>query len=233
MSVKIATFPFITLRNVGNPGLSRSGESRLFYNSATSTLQVSNNGSEYSDVGVTDGYVDGYGSGASRTLSNLASVSINTDLLPDSNSTRSIGSHANRWKDGYFSSLDLDGYMNLDGYLHLEGDLTLDGYGAIYNYNIPINVQTGTTYTLLSSDSGKTLTLDNGSAITVDIPAALPLGFNVRVVQIGAGQVTFVPAAGVTLNNRQSHTKTAGQYAVVSLVKHAAELFVLSGDSGA
>jgi hypothetical protein len=93
-----------------------------------------------------------------------------------------------------------------------------------------INVQTGTSYTLQATDNGKIVTFDNAAAITVTVPSGLGAGFNCMVVQKGAGQVTFVPS-GTTLNNRQAHTKTAGEQALVSLLADIADNFYLGGDT--
>ena len=80
-----------------------------------------------------------------------------------------------------------------------------------------INNQSGTTYTLVASDSGKVIVIDNSSAITVTLPNNLSAGFTCSVIQQGAGQITFTAASGAFLNNRQSHSKTFGQHAGVSL----------------
>lgn len=56
---------------------------------------------------------------------------------------------------------------------------------------IPVNVQVGTSYTILASDNGKLVTFDNGAAITVTVPTGLAVGFNCKVLQLGAGLVTF------------------------------------------
>lgn len=112
------------------------------------------------------------------------------------------------------------------------GDLTdgnFDGT-AILGFDASINDQTGTAYTLLSSDNGKVVVLDNASAVTVTVPSGLGAGFNCSFVQKGAGQVSF-SASGTTVNNRQSHTKINAQYGVASIVAYAADTFVLAGDT--
>jgi hypothetical protein len=83
--------------------------------------------------------------------------------------------------------------------------------------------------TLFSSDDGATLVFSSGSGITLTVPAGLGAGFGCVIVQNGAGQVTPT-AAGVTIASRQSYTKTAGQYAVMSLLAVAADTFILFGD---
>jgi hypothetical protein len=92
-----------------------------------------------------------------------------------------------------------------------------------------VNTQTGTTYTLVASDNGKVVTISNASAITLTVPSGLGAGFNCLVVQLGAGQITFA-ASSTTLNNRQSFTKTAGQYAIATVVAYASNTFITSGD---
>ena len=112
------------------------------------------------------------------------------------------------------------------------GDLTDGDFGgtAILGFDASINDQTGTTYTLLSSDNGKVVVLNNGSAVTVTVPSGLGAGFNCSFIQKGAGQVSFA-ASSTTINNRQSHTKINAQYGVASIVAYAADTFVLAGDT--
>ncbi len=94
-----------------------------------------------------------------------------------------------------------------------------------------VNAQTGTSYTLLSTDNGKIVTMSNAAAITLTVPSGLGAGFSCLVIQLAAGKVTPT-ASGTTLVQRQSYTKTAGQYAVMSLVAYAANTFAMSGDMG-
>jgi hypothetical protein len=91
-----------------------------------------------------------------------------------------------------------------------------------------MNTQTGTTYTLLASDNGKIITLNNASAITLTVPA-LFTGFNCMIVQLGAGEVTLTPS-GTTISNRSSYTKTAGTNAIVSLIGLSGTTFISAGD---
>jgi hypothetical protein len=78
----------------------------------------------------------------------------------------------------------------------------------------------------------------DGSGVTVTLPRDLPVGFFAYLEQGGAGQVTFAAGTGATLVNRQSHTKTAGQYALVSVFVRANDggqsaVWALNGDTGA
>lgn len=91
-----------------------------------------------------------------------------------------------------------------------------------------VNPQVGTTYTVLISDNGRVVTLNNGSAITVTVPSGLGAGFNCAFIQIGAGQVTLV-GSGATLNSSNG-LKTRVQYSVASIVAYATNIFSVSGD---
>jgi len=117
-----------------------------------------------------------------------------------------------------------------DGTVEIGGNLS--GTGSISGFDANLNDQTGTTYTLTSSDNGKVVTLNNANAITLTIAASLGDGFNCLIVQKGAGQVTLSAAAGVTVANRSSETKTAGQYATVSVINIGSDTYILSGDTG-
>jgi hypothetical protein len=76
----------------------------------------------------------------------------------------------------------------------------------------------------------------SGSAVTATLAATAVPGTLVVVTQADVGQVTFTPASGGSLRNRQSHTKTAGRWATVSLlvrenVGGSAAEWVLAGDT--
>lgn len=80
------------------------------------------------------------------------------------------------------------------------------------------------------------LQVNSGSGVTLTLPNDLPVGFSFLVEQAGAGQVTFSAASGATLVNRQSFTKTAGQYANVSVyvrsnTNNVSAIWLLAGDA--
>ena len=101
---------------------------------------------------------------------------------------------------------------------------------------LTLNTQTGTTYTLVLSDTGKFVTLNNGSAITLTIPTnssvAFPIGTQVNLLQLGAGQVT-VGGAGVTIRSQGSKLKLNGIYSAASCIKIATDEWVLVGNTAA
>lgn len=78
----------------------------------------------------------------------------------------------------------------------------------------------GTTDTILSSDCGKTIVFTSGSAITLTTLASIVSGTetcSIAVNQAGAGQVTVSNGGGATQVSYSGCTKTAGQYATLSL----------------
>ncbi len=103
------------------------------------------------------------------------------------------------------------------------------GGNAILGFDATLNDQTD-NYTLQTSDAGKVVVINKGTAVNLTVPASLGAGFTCSVVQKGAGQVTFV-ASSTTINNRQSHTKIAGQHGVATLISTASDVFVLAGDT--
>jgi len=96
---------------------------------------------------------------------------------------------------------------------------------------ITVNAQTGTSYTLVVGDVGRLVTCSNAASITVTIPAStFAIGDQINIMQLGAGQVTFSPAATVTMKSSGTKTKTFGQYAVATLICIATNDWVLVGN---
>ena len=81
-------------------------------------------------------------------------------------------------------------------------------------------------YPLTAADNGKVIQSTSASAITITIPSSLPAGFNCTIVQMGAGQITL---AG-TYFNRGNFTKTASQYAIVSILHMGSNNIIVSGE---
>tara|TARA_R110000822_G_scaffold4459_3_gene19175 strand:- start:1473 stop:1856 length:384 start_codon:yes stop_codon:yes gene_type:complete len=102
---------------------------------------------------------------------------------------------------------------------------------------IAINAQTGTTYTTVLTDDGKLITCSNASAISVTIPpnssVAYGIGTQINFAQLGAGQVTLVAGAGVTLNSAGAKLKLNAQYAVATCVKTDTNTWFVVGNLSA
>jgi hypothetical protein len=99
--------------------------------------------------------------------------------------------------------------------------------------NLTLNAQTGTTYTLVAGDSGRLVTLSNGSPITVTIPPSVyAVGEQINIAQTGAGQVTFAQGAGVTINSTgaaPTAPKIAKQYGAATAICTASNVFLVIG----
>jgi hypothetical protein len=96
-------------------------------------------------------------------------------------------------------------------------------------------INVAASISLAAGFNGSITNVTASSAITLTLPNNLAQGFYCTVVQSGAGQITFAPAAGATLNNRQGLTHSAGQYAACSLIVTsnsggASAVYVLGGD---
>ena len=99
---------------------------------------------------------------------------------------------------------------------------------------VSINAQTGTAYTLVLADAGKIVSMSNASANTLTIPTnaavALPVGTVINVTQLGAGTTTIKGDTGVTVNGTSAGSEAiSAQYKSASLVKHAADTWVVEG----
>jgi len=90
-----------------------------------------------------------------------------------------------------------------------------------------VNAQT-ISYQVQASDNGKVVTMDSGSAMNLTVPAGLGAGFSCTVIQLGAGQVTFV-ASGVTINSVGALLKLSAQHAAGVLYAYAANTYNLAG----
>lgn len=98
----------------------------------------------------------------------------------------------------------------------------------------PLNLQAGTAYTFVAKDAGKLVQFTNAGAINATIPPnsvrAFPTGTVLTWEQDGAGQVTLLAGAGVTLRSAGGKVATAAQYAVASAIKIAINTWLLTGN---
>ena len=100
-----------------------------------------------------------------------------------------------------------------------------------------INAQTGTTYTLVLADAGKIVTLSNAAAITLTVPTnasvAFPIGTSIDLIQLAAGQFTVTGAGPPTISRAMATAKSRAQYSVMTVIKIATDIWVLTGDAAA
>lgn len=94
-----------------------------------------------------------------------------------------------------------------------------------------VNPQTGTSYTLAATDAGHTVSLNNASPVTLDVPTngTVPMsnGTRIELSNLGAGTVTVTPAGGVTVNGTPG--LKIPQYVTGTLTKISANVWLLTG----
>lgn len=91
-------------------------------------------------------------------------------------------------------------------------------------------------YTVTKDDAGKTISVSSTSPTDVEItiPAnsttAFIVGQKIEIVRTGTGNVTIVPANGVTINSKFSNKKIAAQYSGAVITKTDTNTWLLIGD---
>ena len=107
------------------------------------------------------------------------------------------------------------------------GTLAAAALNTAFN-SLSLNVQTGTSYSLVLSDAGGMVTTSNASAVTLTIPTnasqAFPTGTALALLNLGAGLLTVAGASGVTVN---PSSLSLAQYDSGTLLKIATNSWVL------
>lgn len=118
--------------------------------------------------------------------------------------------------------------LDVTGDVGVSGNLTGGNAATSKLSGFVSNVSTETAgRTIALTDNGMILRYTGTTAATFTLPAAgtLPEGFNCMVLQASTGQITF----GGTFNNRNSFTKTAGQYAITTIL-YVGGIYIVSGE---
>jgi len=105
---------------------------------------------------------------------------------------------------------------------------------------LAFNAQTGTTYTFVLADAdNKLVTASNAAAQTYSIPTnattAFPIGTQINLIQIGAGQVTVQAATSgtttvVSTGATPATPKCRAQYSAITLIKRDTDSWYAVGD---
>ena len=83
---------------------------------------------------------------------------------------------------------------------------------------VPVNAQTGTTYTILNTDQGYLVTFSNGSSIAVTLPQAtgdFGAGYYFYASNLGAGTVTITPTTS-TLGGAASQAIATNEWMLIA-----------------
>ena len=118
--------------------------------------------------------------------------------------------------------------LDVTGDVGVSGNLTGGNAATSKLSGFVSNVSTETAgRTIALTDNGLILRYTGTTAATFTLPAAgtLPEGFNCMVLQASTGQISF----GGTFNNRNSFTKTAGQYAIATIL-YVGGIYIVSGE---
>jgi hypothetical protein len=105
---------------------------------------------------------------------------------------------------------------------------------------LAFNAQTGTTYTFVLADAdNKLVTASNAAAQTFSIPtnanAAFPIGTQINLIQLGAGQVTVNAVTSgtttiVSTGATAATPKCRAQYSAMTLIKRDTDSWYAIGD---
>lgn len=209
------TIPSSTL-TIGNTTGSVAGEISINPQSTTNeggqiTIKKSLTGS------VADWTIDQYGTTSANARLRIFSGSFETNginILENGN----VGIKNNAPS----KALDVIGDVGISGNLTGGNAVTSKLSGFVSNVS---SEASGRTIDL--TDNGKILRYTGNTAATFALPSAgvLPEGFNCMVLQASTGQITF----SGTFNNRNGFTKTAGQYAITTIL-YVGGIYIISGE---
>jgi len=105
--------------------------------------------------------------------------------------------------------------------------------------NLVFDAQTGTTYTVVLNDSNQVVTMNNAATNVLSIPTnasvAYPIGTQINVLQIGAGQTTIsaVTSGTTTILSTAAVAaapKLRARYSSATCIKADTDLWYIIGD---
>ena len=154
------------------------------------------------------------------TLSNTTKEFLNDTSAEQQRTTLGLGTISTYNSGEYASTTRGNSFVGTQSF----------GDGVINRFSASINSQTSSTYEIVQSDNGKTITFDYDTGpVSVSMDSTIDPGFNCLLVQLGSGQVRLTSS----VQNRYNHTKLVGQYSIATLVKitETPSLVILSGDT--
>lgn len=123
----------------------------------------------------------------------------------------------------------IQGIQSTQGIQGVQGVQGIQGVqGAISSWNIYESALTSKT--LQVEDSGRIGKFTAGTPINIVIPTGLPNTFYTSLVQMGAGQISVTSDVGVTIRSGIGATKSAYQYANISIICIGTNEFLIGGE---
>ena len=126
-------------------------------------------------------------------------------------------------------------YMIEDGTI-VNGDISADAGIGRNKLAEPLTNAQAANYVLVLSDRNKIVEMDVVTANTLTVPpdssVTFPTGTHITIIQTGAGQCTVTQGSGVTINATPGN-KLRAQWSGATLIKRAADTWVLIGDLSA
>ena len=117
---------------------------------------------------------------------------------------------------------------NSGRYLSTDGT-TASWAAAVSTLNVTFNAQTGTTYSLVSGDVNKLVTLSNASTVTVTVPnGVFTTGQQINLQRLGAGAVNIASDGTTVITG--TGTGLRAQYSAATLICTSSNNFTLIGD---
>jgi hypothetical protein len=127
--------------------------------------------------------------------------------------------------------------LETDTNLFKIGDGSTAWSALVYQTAKISTVTKNASATLALTDAGKVVETNVGTANNLTVPlnssVPFPIGTQILVIQVGAGQTTLVATGGVTLNSKSGNLKISGQWSAVTLIKRASDTWVAIGDLSA
>jgi len=183
---------------------------------STSTVKITTTDTEYIDA------EDGAGNNRFTISRNSGSQTVNVDFASNPTTDDTVGAIRTTKGGGAnplaeILSFTRDGQVSVNGneLVNYVPDLTSGGALAITSANYAF--YNATVYNVTG-------------AVTISVDNTVPDGFNMTIIQQDANQCVIAAGAGLTLRNNDNHTSSAGQWAVIKIIRSGANL-LLSGDT--
>jgi hypothetical protein len=102
-------------------------------------------------------------------------------------------------------------------------------WSSVYSPDLTLNAKT-TSYTLISSDVNKLITVTSSSSVTITIPnGVFSVGQQIAITSLGTGLVT-IDSDGTTVLDATPGTVLRTQYSTATIICIATNTFLIVGD---